>query len=90
MGDEEIALKAFVHAAHQVAAGDCRRIRGHDAARFPHLVDQAIDFVLDLKFLDHRLDDPVSVRQKIEIVLDIAAGNALGVFLVHERGGLSL
>ena len=89
MRDKKIALETLVHAVHQVAARYRRRVGGDNAARFANAIDLAVNRLLDVKFFNHRLNDPISFSDEDEVVLNIAAGDSLSVALLHERRRLS-
>ena len=48
--------------------------------------DPFVDAALDIKILGNRLDDPVTLSQRLEIILDIARGEERGGGGVHEGG----
>ena len=64
-------------------------VGGDNAARFANAIDLAVNRLLDIKFFNHRLNDPISFSDEDEVVLNIAAGDSLSVALLHERRRLS-
>ena len=90
VGDEEVPRERLRQAVEQDAGRDGRGVGRDDRARLPNRIDLAVDGLLGVHLLDHRLDDPVGIAQEAEVVLDIAGGDALGVRLRHEGRGISL
>jgi len=60
------------------------------SSRLAHLVDAAVDVLLDVQPFDHGLDDPVAVGEQREVVLEIAGRDPARVLLGHERRRLGL
>ena len=90
VGDEEVPRERIRHPAEQHGGGNGRRVGGDDCALFAHRIDLAVDGLLGVHRLDHRLDDPVRIAQEVQVVLDIAGGDALGVGFLHEGRGVRL
>lgn len=47
---------------------------------FPVLVDLLIGFLLDFQVFQHDLDNPVTIGEQFQIVLQIAGRNKPGIF----------
>ena len=90
VGDEEVPRERLRHAVEQHAGGNRGGVGGDDRAFLAHRIDLGVDGLLGVHPLDHRLDDPVRVAQQVQMVLDVAGGDALGVGLLHEGRGVGL
>ena len=90
VGDQEVALQARRHAVGQGGKRYGGGVRRDDGAVLADGVDLGIEVAFDVDPFDHRLDDPIAVGQAIQVILDIARRDALGVASVHKGGGIGL
>jgi hypothetical protein len=90
VGDHEVALEAVGQALDELGQRDRRGVRRDRRALPAHLVEAAIEALLDVEPLDDDLDDPVAVGDLAEVVLEVADSDELGGALRHEGGGLAL
>ena len=46
--------------------------------------DPLVDAALDIEILGNRLDDPVTLSQRLEIILDITRAQERRILRIHE------
>src|SRR5271166_4888959 len=90
MGDHEIFRKTLGQAFRQCGERDRRGVGRHHASGFTHGFDFGVERLLDVEALDHRLDDPVAIGEKTQVIFNVACGHEFGGALAHERRRLGL
>ncbi len=90
MRDAEIPLEALRHALDEVAERDGRGVGGDDRALLAVPLDLLVGRALHGQILEHHLDDPVALRQQIQVILKIAGRHLPGVARMHEGRGVRL
>ncbi len=90
VGAQPVAAEVFRAPFGDLAEEEAAGVRGDDGARAAdgfHALEQR---PLDVQALGHRFDDPVGFAQPLQVVLEVAQANPLGVVGQEERLGVGL
>ena len=90
MGNQKVFGKSLRTPFDQRAERDGGGVRRHRRAGLAHRIDLGIERLLHVEALQHDLDDPVAIGELLEIVVDIADLDQLGVARRHQRRRLCL
>ncbi|GBD28788.1 hypothetical protein HRbin31_00809 [bacterium HR31] len=87
VGTEEVPAKSFGTAVGDLPHGQTRGVGAHHHAGSPEPLQPFQESLFDLEVLHHRLDDPVAVRDPVQVVLQVPYGHQLGPLRSRERRG---
>ena len=79
-----------VHAVGEDRQRNGRGVRGDDGIRLHHARELLVKILLDVSTFDDDLDDPVHVREAVEVVFEVTRRDVLGAGFVHEGGWIGL